>query len=472
MSSVKITSLLALASVAAAVPHYQHNKFHHRAAYPTGGWGAYNSSAVPAGTGTTTIDTTSTSTQTLYSTVYLHVSSSPESVDAAAASTGLFSTGCGANTVTVTAKEKVTVTITPGAGTPAPKPSAPAAESSVDSGYGASSPSPAAPATPAAEQSSSAAGYPAAPPAATPVKESPIPSSAPVKTPVAETTSAAGYPAQTPEASPVVTTSMAQQPVASSAAPSSSLAPSPSAGNGYSGIKRGLAYNDAHLCSTFGAKFGFGYNWGQAETNDIGTQFIPMMHGPDKSTAQEWLANVDLAVKKHKSTAVMGFNEPDIAAQANLSPEAACSAWKEYMNPIKSTYPEITIIGPSVSNGQAPLGLDWLSRFHTVCPDAIVDAANIHFYDQYDSTVFDRFKAHVEKAAKQTGQKLFITEFGLNPGTANPQQAAEFLAQCIEYLDAEPVVDGYAYFMVGEGENQLNSNGALSAAGKIYAGTA
>ncbi|KAI0627279.1 Glycoside hydrolase family 128 protein [Pyrenophora tritici-repentis] len=432
MSSVKITSLLALASVAAAVPHYQHNKFHHRAAYPTGGWGAYNSSAVPAGTGTTTIDTTSTSTQTLYSTVYLHASSSPESVDAAAASTGLFSTGCGANTVTVTAKEKVTVTITPGAGTPAPKPSAPAAESS----------------------------------------ESPIPSSAPVKTPVAETTSAAGYPAQTPEASPVVTTSMAQQPVASSAAPSSSLAPSPSAGNGYSGIKRGLAYNDAHLCSTFGAKFGFGYNWGQAETNDIGTQFIPMMHGPDKSTAQEWLANVDLAVKKHKSTAVMGFNEPDIAAQANLSPEAACSAWKEYMNPIKSTYPEITIIGPSVSNGQAPLGLDWLSRFHTVCPDAIVDAANIHFYDQYDSTVFDRFKAHVEKAAKQTGQKLFITEFGLNPGTANPQQAAEFLAQCIEYLDAEPVVDGYAYFMVGEGENQLNSNGALSAAGKIYAGTA
>lgn len=420
---------------------------------------------------------TSTSTQTLYSTVYRPTSSSAESVDAAAVSTGLSSAGCGANVVTVTAKEKVTITVTPGAGTPSPKPSAPAAESSVDSGYGASSPSPAAPATPAAEQSSSSAGYPAAPPAATPVKESPIkespvPSSAPAQTPATETTSAAGYPAQTPEASPVVTTSMAQQPVASSAAPSSSATPSPSTGNGYAGIKRGLAYNDAHLCSTFGSKFGFGYNWGQVENNDIGTQFIPMMHGPEKSTAKEWLANVDVAVKKHHSTAVMGFNEPDIPTQANLSPEAACSAWKEYMNPIKSTYPDVTIIGPSVSNGQAPMGLDWLSRFHTACPDAIVDAANIHFYDQYDSTVFDRFKAHVEKAAKQTGQKLFITEFGLNPGTANPQQAAEFLAQCIKYLDAEPVVEGYAYFMVGEGENQLNSNGALSPVGKVYAGAA
>jgi len=394
-SSVKLTSLLALASVAAAVPHYQHNKFHHRAAYPTGGWGAYNSSAVPAGTGTTTIGLTSTSTQTLYSTLYLEASSSAESVNAAAVSTGLSSAGCGANTVTVTAKEKVTVTITPSAGTPSPKPSAPAAESSVDLGYGTSSPSPAAPATPVAKQSSPAAGYSAAPPAATPVKESPAPSSSPIKTPVADTTSAAGYPAQTPEASSVITTSMIQKPVASSAAPSSSSpAPSPSAGNSYTGTKRGLAYNDAHLCSAFGSKFGFGYNWGQVENNDIGTEFIPMMHAPDKATVEEWLSNVKSAVAKG-SKAVMGFNECDIASQCNLSPEAACSAWKKYMNPVKSAHPDVTIIGPSVSNGQAPLGLDWLSRFQSACSDAVVDATNIHFYDQYDSTVFDRFKSHV-----------------------------------------------------------------------------
>jgi len=168
----------------------------------------------------------------------------------------------------------------------------------------------------------------------------------------------------------------------------------------------------------------------------------------------------------------MGFNECDIAAQCNLSPEAACSAWKEYMNPIKSAHPDVTIIGPSVSNGQAPLGLDWLSRFQSACSDAAVDAANIHFYDQYDSTVFDRFKSHVEQAAKQTGMKVWITEFGLNPGTASQEQAAEFLGQCIEYLDASSDVQGYSWFMVGEGENQLNSNGGLSPVGKVYAGAA
>ena len=84
-----------------------------------------------------------------------------------------------------------------------------------------------------------------------------------------------------------------------------------------------------------------------------------MMHGPSKATSQEWLANVDKAVKQG-SKAVMGFNEPDHAEQANLSPAAACAAWKEYMNPIASAHPELTIIGPSVTNGPAPMGLRYV----------------------------------------------------------------------------------------------------------------
>lgn len=238
----------------------------------------------------------------------------------------------------------------------------------------------------------------------------------------------------------------------------------------YSGAKRGLAYNDAELCSTFGSSYGFAYNWGQVENNDIGTMFIPMMHKPSDSSADEWLANVDKAVKKG-SKAVMGFNECDIAAQCNLSPEAACSAWKEYMNPVKEAHPDITIIGPSVSNGQAPLGLDWLSRFHESCPDATVDAANIHFYDIYDEKTIDRFIAHVDKSAETYG-KVWVTEFGLNPGTATEEQAASFLKDCMQYLDNSDKVQGYSWFMVGTGENQLNAADGLSPVGKVYAGSA
>ena len=122
-----------------------------------------------------------------------------------------------------------------------------------------------------------------------------------------------------------------------------------------SGGKRGLAYNDGELCASFGSNFGFAYNWAQTESKDVGAPFVPMMHKVSDSTAEAWLANVDKAVKAG-SKAVMGFNEPDHAEQANLTPEAACTAWKEYMNPIASSHPDITIMGPSVTNGQSPMG--------------------------------------------------------------------------------------------------------------------
>ncbi|CAO2654275.1 Nn.00g110080.m01.CDS01 [Neocucurbitaria sp. VM-36] len=478
MSSTMKISLLALVSTVAAVPHYgAHSKFHSLKPsgkpYPTGGWpGEYNSTAVPYPTGTgsyeddktTTIDETSTSTQTVYSTIYVKPSSAAGDYEAsgvAAENVPTSGTGqCGPATVTVTASEKVTITVTPGGGydapssayTPAPESSAVPVESKADS---------------------SSASYVIV--SETPAAEKP------------STTKAAEYPAETPEAatttsskveqyaasSAYVAPSLAQkEPVAYSSAAAvsstaSSAAPS-STGGSYSGSKRGLAYNDAELCSSFGSKFGFGYNWGQVENNDIGTQFIPLMHGPSKSTAEEWLANVDKAVKKG-STAVMGFNECDHAEQCNLSPEAACSAWTSYMNPVKSKYPEVTIIGPSVTNGAAPMGLDWLSRFHTACPGASVDATNIHFYDIYESATIDRFKAQVEKAAEIYGKKVWITEFGLNPGSASEEQAASFLKEAMAYLDSSDKVQGYSWFMVGSGENQLNSGTGLSAVGEVYA---
>ncbi|KAF2853806.1 glycoside hydrolase family 128 protein [Plenodomus tracheiphilus IPT5] len=477
MSSTMKISLLALVSTVVAVPHYganPHNKFHGAKAaqgtapygapkpYPTAGWpGAQNgTAAVPYPTGsypedkTTTIDETSTSTQTLYSTVIVKASSA--GVVAENVPTGQ----CGPATVTITAKEKVTVTVTPGGGagyTPAPQSSAAPVESKHNNGYGASSQAP------VAEKSSvtPAAEYPAATPEA-----------------ATSTTPAAEYPAETPEASKAtsskaeyVAPSYAQnKPIvsASSAAPSASATP-PSSGNTYSGAKRGLAYNTAELCKSFAGKFGFGYNWGQIENNDIGTNFIPMMHKPTDSSAKEWLANVNKAVEKG-SIAVMGFNECDHAEQCNMSPEAACASWKEYMNPIKTAHPDVTIIGPSVTNGGAPMGIDWLSRFHDSCPDATVDATNIHFYDIYEEgQTLDRFKAQVEKAADLYGKPVWVTEFGLNPGSASSDQAVTFLKGAMEYLDNSAHVQGYSWFMVGTGENQLNTASGLSPIGEAYA---
>lgn len=455
-------SLLALASAAAAVPHYgAHSKFHslkpsgahgtgHGKPYPTGGWnGSYNSTRVPypSGTGSydndKTIDVTTTSTTTIIKTVVVKPSPAPVSSDNKAVIENVTPAAgdkCGPATVTVTASEKVTVTVTPGGGADVPMSSVAPIESKGEEATTTST-----------------------------VKTT-------TKVEETRTTKAPGQPSKAPEApsskvEEYQVSSIVQKPVASAVVSSAAPSKTPSSGTGgtYSGSKRGLAYNEASLCKSLGSKFGFGYNWGQVENNDIGAPFIPMMHGPTKATSAEWLANVDKAVKKG-SKAVMGFNEPDHQQQANLSPAAACAAWKEYMNPIASSHPSVKILGPSVTNSGSPnMGLAWLSSFHEVCPDAIVHATNIHFYDIYEPATIERFKAHVEKAASLYNLPVWITEFGLNPGSATQEQAASFLKEAMAYLDASDKVQGYSWFMVGNGENQLNSGSGLSTVGQVYA---
>jgi hypothetical protein len=454
MSAAMKFSLLALLGSAAAHPpsYGGHAKYHQKPAgakpYPVGGWsGNYNSTRVayPTATGlsvddksTTTIDLTTTSTTTLYTTIY--GSASPvTSVGIKDIPTG--AAACGPATVTVTASEKVTVTVTPGGGANAPKSSA----------------------TPVASQAGGDYGYPAPSP---PAVEKPT--TAAVEKPA--TSQAEGYPVNTPTPSAAISSAVAISSAApvSSAAPSSSAAPKPSGSPSYAGSKRGLAFNDGTLCSKFGSAFGFAYNWAQT-SSDVGAPFVPMMHKPSDSSADEWLANVEKAVKGG-SKAVMGFNEPDIAAQANLTPEAACSAWKEYMNPIAESHSDVTIIGPGVSNSNIDgEGLTWLSKFQSVCPDATIHSTNVHFYDIYDEGTVDRFQAHVEKAISMTNKPVWVTEFGLNPGSASPEQAAEFLKGCMKYLDGNDKVQGYSYFMVGTGEHQLNTAEGLSPLGEIYA---
>ena len=492
MPSIKVT-VLAMASAVAAVPNYGHNGGHSRyhnsmksanaqgtggvKPYPTGGWnGAYNSTGVPYPTGTgsdTTIDVTSTSTTTIVKTVVVKPSpSSVLSVKQAAVESG---DKCGPATITVTASEKVTITVTPGGGADVPKSSVVAVESkSQGQGYGNAS-SVAAPvsSTPKGEEA-----MPTPTPVAVPsskveqVYPTPTPVVASSNTPEAASSKTEEYKISSIMQKPVVESSAAvSSAVASSVVVSSavvsSAAPSetPSSGGSYSGTKRGLAYNEASLCKTLGSKFGFAYNWGQVENNDVGAPFIPMMHRPTESTAEAWLANVDKAVAKG-SKAVMGFNEPDHAEQANLSPDAACTAWKSYMNPIASSHPDVTIIGPSVTNGGAPMGLDWLERFHDACPDAVIHATNIHFYDIYEDATIDRFKAQVEKAASLYGKPVWITEFGLNPGSASTEQAKTFLKAAMAYLDGSDKVQGYSWFMVGNGENQISSGSAIA---EVYA---
>lgn len=486
MSSSLKFGLLALATTAIAVPHYGHGRYHKPsgyqpgtgAPYPTGGWPGANSTVIaPTGTAalpeekTTTIDEWETSTTTITSTIYVKASKPPtgeassvyrEDVSSVVALPSSEAAQCGGpETVYITATNEVTVTVTAGkkssAYTPSPSPSSAADVTSQP---------PVAP----------TGGYEA------PKEEAPIESETFVlPSSTAEDKITASIPqkgietaAPPKEAAPPASKESATEAEKenTSTAPSATPKVSPPS---YAGGKRGLAYNDAALCSAFEGKASWAYSWGSTPGGDLpsGMKFIPMPWVKNED-AQTWLQKVDEAVASG-STAVMGFNEPDHPAQANMDPTTACQRWKEYMNPIAAAHPDVTIIGPSVTNaGDKPnWGLKWYKSFMEVCPDAIWHATNLHFYDIYmegegDMGTVNRFKKHVEAGYELTGKKVWVTEFGLNPGSS-AEDTAKFLKEVMAYMDSSDKVDGYSYFMVGTGENQLSSGNGLSQIGQIYA---
>lgn len=497
MSPSMKLSVLAFVGAAAAIPQYNvgghghghasaHSKHHTPSAghaghaYPTGGWGGYNSTipssvaqgtgspSKPAGEKTTATEyatesestVTSTTTRTVYLTQYPS-SAVPTVVNVKDVTSEAV---CGPQTVYVTETNRVTVTV-PAGGAPSSAPQAPS------SSYEAAKPSvPAAkPSEPAAKPSEPAAkpsvpaAEPSVPAAAPPSSyEAAKPSVPAAKPSVPAEKPSSVAPKPSPEASPVVS---------KEAAPSSAAAVStPAPAGGYAGGKRGLAYrwDGAADCKSFeGKNFGFVWNWEADTKGDVGTfagSFIPTLR--TLANAGEWASKAQAAIDGG-SKVLFGLNEPDIASQANLDVASLCSAWKEHMN---GFYGKATIVGPSVSSSQNDgQGLSYLQQFVQQCPEAKFDDINIHWYGPATAG-FDAFKAHYQDAAsKFPGKKIWVTEFGLTGATED--ESADFLKSAQTYLDGESTCAGYSYFAVGNFDPAANLIGTMSAltkAGKVY----
>jgi len=259
---------------------------------------------------------------------------------------------------------------------------------------------------------------------------------------VATSASAPVY--QSSVASSSTSAAASQTSVASS---STSAAASQSSVASSSGGKRGLAYNDASLtdCFTGGSEITWAYNWGSS-AGDLasGLNFIPTLWGTGSDFTGSWSENAKSAISSG-STTLFSFNEPDLPAQANLSPAAAAAAYKTYMQPLAGS---AKLCAPSVTNsGTDGQGLSWLSEFLDACSDCQIDCINIHWYDSAENTAY--FKSHIEDATTvANGKPIYVSEFG---ATGSDEQISSFLQEVMPYMDSNSNIAGYAYFMVESG---------------------
>ncbi|KAJ6089911.1 hypothetical protein N7467_005127 [Penicillium canescens] len=235
-----------------------------------------------------------------------------------------------------------------------------------------------------------------------------------------------------------------------------------------SSSKRGAAYNDITTVSALSSSntISWAYNWAGSLSGSLptGVEFVPMLWGARDFGG--WATTIQ-TVLSSGSNYIMGFNEPDIASQANMSPSDAASYYQTYITPYSGQAKLITpATTSSTTDGQ---GLSWMNSFMDSCSSCGITGMAVHWY----GNTADEFKSFVTEAISTASNhnlsEVWITEFALAAdinGSSDLAATTAFLNEVIPWLDQQTGVTRYSYFMCAE--NYLLSGSALNQAGVAY----
>ena len=125
------------------------------------------------------------------------------------------------------------------------------------------------------------------------------------------------------------------------------------------GSKRGLCWpvgnpDDVAPFTRPGSKVSWLYNWSPNPTPHAASlQFIPMQWNTAK------IDDLQQKVKSVHADTVLGFNEPELPDQSNVSVEVAARDWVRFVEPLRKAGTRCG--SPGISS--APQGVLWLQEF-------------------------------------------------------------------------------------------------------------
>jgi RNA polymerase sigma factor (sigma-70 family) len=188
------------------------------------------------------------------------------------------------------------------------------------------------------------------------------------------------------------------------------------------------------------------YNWGAAP-NGIsappGVSYVPMIWGAASVTS------ANLAQAGREGHVLLGFNEPDLSSQANMSVAQALALWPRLMAT------GMTLGSPAVASGAATPG-GWLDQFMAGARTRgyRVDFITVHWYggDFRTGPAVQELESYLQAVYARYHLPVWVTEFALTSysgGAATfpaPVQQAAFLTAATTMLDGLSYVQRYAWF--------------------------
>jgi hypothetical protein len=199
-----------------------------------------------------------------------------------------------------------------------------------------------------------------------------------------------------------------------------------------------------------------------------GVAFVPMIWGANDVTTQ------NLQQAKRESNVLLGFNEPDLSKEANMSVSQALSLWPR----LEAT--GMRLGSPAVV-GEAATPGSWLDQFMrgAAARHYRVNFITLHRYEETFnvSAAVSDLKSYIKATWDRYHKPIWLTEFAMwkfNPSRfPSPATEAAFLAASTRMLQGLPYVWRYAWFALPADSNDgpvgLYRPGAIvTAAGRAF----
>jgi RNA polymerase sigma factor (sigma-70 family) len=214
------------------------------------------------------------------------------------------------------------------------------------------------------------------------------------------------------------------------------------------------------------------YDWAATPsgiTAPSSVSFVPMIWGASDVT-QATLSQV-----RQEGSTLLGFNEPDLGSQSNMSVGQALGLWPQLMAT------GMTLGSPAVSANAATPG-GWLDQFMqgAKARGYRVNFITVHWYGgNFDTaSAVSELQGYLQAIYDRYHLPIWLTEFALTNFGGTPQfptqaQQAAFLTAATSMLAGLPYVQRYAWFALpvssGSGTTGLFSAGAVATVvGRAY----
>lgn len=198
------------------------------------------------------------------------------------------------------------------------------------------------------------------------------------------------------------------------------------------------------------------YTWGLKGSSQVDLPFVPMAWGKG-------------SLPQEDSPVVLGFNEPDGAAQSNLTVQQALTMWSHVTS-------HGDRIGSPATAGNPTAPGSWFDQFMDAAPK--VDFICIHWYAPPNS---ESFLKEIDAVWAKYQKPIWVTEFavadwfGHQPGGYPPNLVQKFMTEACAGLDAREYVERYSWKTRSTEDPHMgtsaifNDDGSLTPLGQLYA---